>query len=107
MLTVEISVRIALTATPSAPFLSPRPTQRPAAMAAASVTRTSSRAGVRAGGGGATAGPAGGGGGADRETVWEGKVRHAAMLSGVPGRSVERRHLGRLHRGPDRPARVE
>src|SRR4029453_16952319 len=53
---VEIITRIALTATASAPFLSPRPTQRPAAMAAASVTRTSSRARVRSGrgeGGGA------------------------------------------------------
>src|ERR671920_276237 len=46
---VEIITRIALTATASAPFLSPRPTQRPAAMAAASVTRTSSRARLRSG----------------------------------------------------------
>ena len=37
------------TAAPSAPFLSPRPTQRPAAIAAASVTRTSSRARLRSG----------------------------------------------------------
>ena len=44
-----ISTRIALTAAPSAPFLSPRPTQRPAAIAAASVTRTSSRARLRSG----------------------------------------------------------
>ena len=49
MPTVEIRVRIALTATPSAPFLSPRPTHRPAAIAAASVTRTSSRARFRSG----------------------------------------------------------
>ena len=47
--TVLISVRIALTATPSAPFLSPRPTQRPAAMAPASVTLTRSRARLRSG----------------------------------------------------------
>src|SRR3954452_12101115 len=47
--TVETSCRIALTAAPSAPFLSPRPTQRPAAMAAASVTRTSSSARLRSG----------------------------------------------------------
>ncbi len=47
--TVEIRVRIASTAAPSAPFLSPRPTQRPPAMAAASVTRTSSRARLRSG----------------------------------------------------------
>src|SRR6476661_8934974 len=40
---------IASTAAPSALFLSPRPTQRPAAMAAASVTRTSSRARLRSG----------------------------------------------------------
>src|SRR5688572_10159265 len=53
--TVEISVRIACTATPSAPFLSPRPTQRPAAIAAASVTRTSSSARFRSGDAGATA----------------------------------------------------
>src|SRR6187549_3944512 len=46
---LEIITRIALTATPSASFLSPRPTQRPAAMAAASVTRTSSRARLRSG----------------------------------------------------------
>src|ERR1700722_11346360 len=39
-----MSVRIALTAAPSAPFLSPRPTQRAAAIAAASVTRASSSA---------------------------------------------------------------
>src|SRR3954464_13642703 len=51
---VEIITRIALTATPSAPFLSPRPTQRPAAIAAASVTRTSSRARLRSGEEGAT-----------------------------------------------------
>lgn len=52
--TVETSVRMALTAAPSAPFLSPRPTQRPAAMAAASVTRTSSSARFRSGASGAT-----------------------------------------------------
>ncbi len=51
---VEIITRIALTATASAPFLSPRPTQRPAAMAAASVTRTSSSARLRSGDSGAT-----------------------------------------------------
>ena len=49
MLTVWMSWRIALTAAPSAPFLSPRPTQRPAAIAAASVTRTSSSARLRSG----------------------------------------------------------
>ena len=47
--TVPISWRIASTAAPSPPFLSPRPTQRPAAMAAASVTRTSSSARLRSG----------------------------------------------------------
>src|SRR5215212_11607591 len=47
MLTVPMSARIASTAAPSPPFLSPRPTQRPAAMAAASVTRTRSRAMLR------------------------------------------------------------
>src|SRR5690349_18689094 len=47
--TVETSCRMALTAAASAPFLSPRPTHRPAAMAAASVTRTSSRARLRSG----------------------------------------------------------
>ena len=51
MLTVPISARMASTAAPSPPFLSPRPTQRPAAMAAASVTRTSSRARLRSGAG--------------------------------------------------------
>jgi hypothetical protein len=54
MPTVEIRVRMALTATPSAPFLSPLPTHRPAAIAAASVTRTSSRARFRSGKLGAT-----------------------------------------------------
>src|SRR5829696_8021695 len=49
MLTVPMSARIASTAAPSPPFLSPRPTQRPAAMAAASVTRTSSMARLRSG----------------------------------------------------------
>src|SRR5579863_360602 len=39
-----MSERIAFTAAPSAPFLSPRPTQRAAAIAAASVTRASSSA---------------------------------------------------------------
>src|SRR5205823_2296014 len=47
--TVETSWRMALTAAWSAPFLSPRPTQRPAAIAAASVTRTSSSARLRSG----------------------------------------------------------
>src|SRR5262245_45228415 len=47
--TDAISVRIALTAAASAPFLSPRPTQRPPAIAAASVTRTSSSARLRSG----------------------------------------------------------
>src|SRR5881398_1283969 len=47
--TVLMSARIASTAAPSAPFLSPRPTQRDAAMAAASVTLTSSMARLRSG----------------------------------------------------------
>src|SRR4051794_26070444 len=51
MLTVPIRARMASTAAPSPPFLSPRPTQRPAAIAAASVTRTSSRARLRSGAG--------------------------------------------------------
>ena len=42
-----ISLRMASTAAPSPPSLSPRPTQRPAAIAAASVTRTRSRAMLR------------------------------------------------------------
>src|SRR5438105_14101198 len=44
MATVSSIARIASTAAWSAAFWSPRPTQRPAPMAAASVTRTSSRA---------------------------------------------------------------
>src|SRR4051812_12921348 len=40
---------MASTAAPSPPFLSPRPTQRAAAIAAASVTRTSSSARLRSG----------------------------------------------------------
>src|SRR4051794_4860402 len=51
MLTVPIKARMASTAAPSPPFLSPRPTHRPAAIAAASVTRTSSRARLRSGAG--------------------------------------------------------
>src|SRR4051794_1344517 len=47
--TLPMSWRIASTAAPSPPFLSPRPTQRPAAIAAASVTRTSSMARLRSG----------------------------------------------------------
>src|SRR3954454_886286 len=58
MLTVPMSARMASTAAPSPPFLSPRPTQRPAAMAAASVTRTSSRARLRSGAGGSARKPA-------------------------------------------------
>ena len=49
MLMLEMRWRIASTAAPSALFLSPRPTHRPAAIAAASVTRTSSRARLRSG----------------------------------------------------------
>src|SRR5579875_4010909 len=44
-----ISIRIALTAAPSAPFLSPRPTHLAAAIAAASVTLASSSARLRSG----------------------------------------------------------
>jgi hypothetical protein len=44
-----ISIRMALTAAPSAPFLSPRPTQRAAAIEAASVTLASSSARFRSG----------------------------------------------------------
>ena len=47
--TVLISLRIAFTAAPSAAFLSPLPTHRPAAIAAASVTRASSSARLRSG----------------------------------------------------------
>ena len=47
--TVSISSRIASTAAPSAASFSPRPTQRAAASAAASVTRTSSSARLRSG----------------------------------------------------------
>ena len=49
IVTVDSTVRIAATAAPSAPFLSPRPTQREAASAADSVTRTSSMARLRSG----------------------------------------------------------
>src|ERR687887_243778 len=47
--TVSSIARIASTAAWSAAFLSPRPTQRPAPIAAASVTRTSSSARFRSG----------------------------------------------------------
>jgi len=49
MLTVLIMRRIRSTAAWSAAFLSPRPIQRAAPIAAASVTRTSSRARLRSG----------------------------------------------------------
>src|SRR5699024_9156174 len=49
MLTLERTLRIAAPAAPSAASLSPRPTHGPAAMAAASVTRTSSSARLRSG----------------------------------------------------------
>ncbi len=49
MTTVSSIARIASTAAWSAAFLSPRPIQRPAPMAAASVTRTSSSARFRSG----------------------------------------------------------
>src|ERR687898_1359680 len=47
--TLSRTMRMASTAAPSAPFLSPRPIQRDAARAAASVTRTSSMARLRSG----------------------------------------------------------
>src|ERR1700728_5452733 len=47
--TVLMSCRMALTAAPSAPFLSPRPTHRAEAIAPASVTLASSRARLRSG----------------------------------------------------------
>src|SRR3954447_7994506 len=47
--TVDSTTRMASTAAPSAPSLSPRPIQREAASAAASVTRTSSMARLRSG----------------------------------------------------------
>ena len=47
MATVSNALRIASTAAPSASFFLPRPIQREAANAAASVTRTSSRARLR------------------------------------------------------------
>ncbi|CAB4906978.1 unannotated protein [freshwater metagenome] len=49
MLTVSSTLRIASTAAPSAPILSPRPTQLAAASAADSVTRTNSIARLRSG----------------------------------------------------------
>ena len=47
--TLSSTTRMASTAAPSAPSLSPRPIQRAAAMAAASVTLTSSMARLRSG----------------------------------------------------------
>src|SRR5688572_6440159 len=49
MFTVDSTMRMASTAAPSAPSLSPRPTKRDAASAAASVVRTSSMARLRSG----------------------------------------------------------
>ncbi len=75
--TVLISSRIALTAAPSAPFLSPRPTHRAAAIEAASVTRASSRARFRSGaclpGSGTAAGAPG--------AVWRGWAFAVTLLS--------------------------
>src|SRR5450631_2393667 len=53
MAMLESTIRMALTAAPSAPSLSPRPIHRDAASAAASVTRTSSMARLRSGAWGA------------------------------------------------------
>ena len=63
---VESTTRMALTAAPSAPSLSPRPIHRLAAMAAASVTRTSSIARLRSG-------------------AWAGRAVHGADHSGLAG----------------------
>src|SRR5256885_16925625 len=87
--TVETSWRMALTAAPSAPFLSPRPTQRPAAMAAASVTRTSSSARLRSGRSPPTR--------SDPGTL---ESDMGAIVATSPLQQNDR-DLGRLHAGPD------
>src|SRR5690349_8855448 len=87
--TVAIIFRIASTATPSAPSLSPRPTQRAAASAAASVTLTSSSARLRSGVSGAVS----------RLSVMPGDYRSGLVrvrVVGVDG--------GLLDREPDRPS---
>src|SRR3954471_20613454 len=86
--TVETSCRIALTAAPSAPFLSPRPTHRPAAMAAASVTRTSSSARLRSG----RSPPTRSDPGTLESDMW--------AIVATSGLQQDHRHLGRLHAGP-------
>src|SRR3954462_14983796 len=90
---VEIITRIALTATWSAPFLSPRPTQRAAAMAAASVTRTSSIARLRSG--------AAGSGVSGEETVVSADMTERPLRSVVPW--ILRGPDGGLQIGPDQP----
>src|SRR3954470_3194861 len=87
--TVAIILRIASTATPSAPSLSPRPTQRAAARAAASVTRTSSNARLRSGASGKASDP-------PDVAVMRGAYRRS---SGVAA------HRGLLHREPHLAAR--
>src|SRR2546423_7118129 len=88
METVETSWRMALTAAASAPFLSPRPTHRPAAMAAASVTRTSSSARLRSGRSPPTR--------SDPGTLESDMV---AIVATSPLQQDDR-DLGRLHAGP-------
>src|SRR3954464_9951943 len=87
--TVETSWRIALTAAASAPFLSPRPTHRPAAMAAASVTRTSSSARLRSG----RSPPTRSDPGTLESDMW--------AIVATFGLQQNDRDLGRLHARPD------
>src|SRR4051812_1913454 len=89
--TVAIICRIASTATPSAPSLSPRPTQRAAASAAASVTRTSSSARLRSGESGAVSRLPGV------------TVMARAYRSGAAGLGVVAVHSRLLDREPDLP----
>src|SRR3954449_10993809 len=80
---------MALTAAPSAPFLSPRPTHRPAAMAAASVTRTSSSARLRSG----RSPPTRSDPGTLESDMW--------AIVATFGLQQDDRDLGRLHARPD------
>src|SRR3954467_2217788 len=91
--TVLMSWRIALTAAPPAPFLSPRPTQRAAAMAAASVTRTSSIARLRSGAAGSVV--------SGEETVVSSDMTGRPLRSVVPW--ILRGPDGGLQIGPDQP----
>src|SRR3954453_22308186 len=98
--TVETSWRMALTAAPSAPFLSPRPTHRPAAIAAASVTRTSSSARLRSGCSPPTCSEPGTGE-SDMSASYPRPGRGTVLIVSAQASQRDDGDFGRLHARPD------